>query len=69
MRIEPFPENPLHENGSVTITNGIKIEAVARYIDFFSVFDQQYYARPKYYFTYQIRISVDPGFEGEFYDC
>ena len=53
-RLEAFPANPLSQYGSVTVSNenGVRIEAVAHYIHFFSVFDANYYSRQKYYFTY-----------------
>jgi hypothetical protein len=62
-RIESFPSDPRMENGSVTVTQGVRIEAVAKYIHFFSVFDVSHYHRQKYYFTYQVRIMVDPEFK------
>ena len=39
--IESFPNDPLSQGayGSVTVTNGVKIEAVAKYIHIFSAFD------------------------------
>ena len=51
----------------------MRIEAVAQYVHFFSVFDQTYHHKPKYYFTYQVRIDVDPEYlkenGGNFYEC
>ena len=40
------------EHGSVTITKGVRVEAVAKYVHFFSVFDTNYYSKARYYFTY-----------------
>ena len=59
------------QHGSTTVTRGVKIEAVANYVHFFSVFDRDYYdeKEARYYFTYQIRISVDDDFEGDFPKC
>ncbi|CDW81296.1 UNKNOWN [Stylonychia lemnae] len=54
---------------SVAVTNGIRIEACAKYIHHFSIFDLQYHSQRRYYFTYQIRVMVDPDHEGEFDDC
>lgn len=54
----------MSEGGSVCVTNRVKVEAVAKYIHFFSVFDTNHYQRPKYYFAYQIRIQVVPKVEG-----
>lgn len=42
-KIEAFSQQPHLVNGSVTITNGIKIEAVGLYIHHFSIFDDKYF--------------------------
>ena len=57
-QIESFPADPLQFGGSVTVTNGVRIEAVGRYIHYFSLFDTTYYHKPKFFFAYQIRLSV-----------
>lgn len=69
-RIEGFPKDPRVWGGSVTVTNGVKVEAVAKYIHFFSMFGSET-REPQYYFTYQIRItSEEEEKEGsEFHSC
>jgi hypothetical protein len=57
--IESFCAKPEKVRGSVTITNGVKVSAVARYLHIFSLFDRDYYGEgraPQYFFTYQVRI-------------
>ena len=57
-RVEGFAGEPSHVRGSMTITEGIKIEAVAKFIQHFSLFNKDYYGDDaQFYFTYQIRIS------------
>ncbi len=61
--IESYSAKPKEVLGSVTITNGIKIEAVCSYIHHFSIFDVNYFGQddcPRYFFSYQIRISGPP---------
>ena len=53
--LESFPNDPIRAgaHGSTTITNGVKIEAVAKYIHCFSTFDRDLVMEdPKYFFTY-----------------
>jgi hypothetical protein len=57
--IQTFPRDPKSQFGGVAITEGVKVEAVAQYIHFFSTFDGTYYPSPKKYFAYQIRVSVE----------
>jgi hypothetical protein len=57
--IEGFPSDPRMQNGSISVENGIKVEASGYYIHFFSTFDRNYYANTRYYFVYQVRISFD----------
>jgi len=47
-RIEGFPRVPASFNGSTTVTKGVCIEAVAKYIHFCSRFGPE----PLYYFAY-----------------
>jgi len=47
-RIEGFPRDPTSFNGSRTVTHGVCIEAVAKYIHFCSRFGPD----PLYYFAY-----------------
>ncbi|CDW77167.1 UNKNOWN [Stylonychia lemnae] len=66
--IETYPSYPQLLGGSLTVTHGIKIEAVANYIHFFGVFDKSYYNDDtRYFFSYQVRISVDENYQGEFF--
>ena len=65
--IQTFPRDPTSQYGGVAITEGVRVEAVAQYIHFFSTFDQTHYHNPKKYFAYQIRISVDPSASAPFY--
>eukprot|EP00347_Sterkiella_histriomuscorum_P002208 403369051 len=68
--VESYERNPRDAFGSTTITNGVKIDAVANYIHIFSVFDKEHYGNEcRYFFSYQIRISADPNHQGEFYKC
>ena len=68
--IESYPSNPVSLYGSRTVTNGIQIDAVARYIHFFSLFDRDYYSDDVgYFFSYQIRISVVTDNEEQFDKC
>jgi hypothetical protein len=60
-RIEGFPRDPASFKGSTTVTEGVCIEAVAKYIHFCSRFGPE----PLYYFAYQIRISARQGLEGK----
>jgi hypothetical protein len=57
--IHTFPSDVKNEQGSVTITrmNGfsVKVEACAQYIHLFSTFRK---SQEKYFFAYQIRISI-----------
>jgi hypothetical protein len=53
--IEGYSNKPLLVKGSVTVTNGIKIEAVAKYLHHLSFFDEEQFDK-KYFFAYQIRI-------------
>jgi len=55
--IESYSSRPKEVLGSVTVTNGVKIEAVGQYIHAFSVFEEPH---PQYFFSYQIRISGPP---------
>ena len=50
--IESFPSNPVNNRGSTTITNGLKIEACAKYIHFQN--EQDYYNNDatRYFFAY-----------------
>jgi hypothetical protein len=57
-RIEWFPSDPRREHGSITVTKGVKIEASAKYIHYFSTFDRAHYHQTRFYFVYQIRISA-----------
>ena len=55
-----FSLDPIRANGSAIISQGLKIEAVGYYVHHFSLFDRNYYQNTRYYFTYQIRVSIDP---------
>ena len=56
--IEGFCGKPELARGSVTVTNGVRIEAVAKYVHHFSQFDDDSIMnRSQYFFTYQVRIS------------
>ena len=57
--IEGFPSDPRAQNGSISVEHGVKVEASGYYIHFFSTFDRNYYANTRYYFAYQVRISID----------
>jgi hypothetical protein len=57
-QIESFPADPREFGGSVTVSNRVKIEAVGRYIHYFSMFDTSYFHTPRFFFVYQIRLSV-----------
>lgn len=51
--VESYESNPTKAKGSTSITNGIRIDAVAEYIHIFSVFDQDYYHNEcRYFFSY-----------------
>lgn len=55
-----FRRNPLSYFGSVTVTNGIRVEAQAHLVHQFCRFDKERFDdAPKYYFVYQHRITVD----------
>ena len=41
--LESFSNYPEQANGSVSVTNGVKIEAAAQYIQIFGLFDREYY--------------------------
>jgi hypothetical protein len=41
--IEGFPADPRLRHGSVTVSNGVKVEASSFYIHYFSTFDSSYY--------------------------
>lgn len=59
--IESYSAKPETVRGSVTITNGVKIEAVAKYVHQFSNFGHDPYEQPlTYFFAYQVRISGPP---------
>ncbi len=65
--IEGYNNRPVEAFGSTTVTQGIKIDAVGYYLHFFSNFDKNWYgSEAKFFFSYQIRISVDESFEGDF---
>lgn len=57
--IHSFPSDVKNEQGSVTITRiegfSVKVEACAQYIHLFSTFRK---SQEKYFFAYQIRISI-----------
>ena len=58
--IEGYSNKPLEAFGSSTVTNGVRIDAVAHYVHFFSNFDKEFFREEaKLFFAYQIRISVD----------
>ncbi|TNV72227.1 hypothetical protein FGO68_gene17200 [Halteria grandinella] len=50
-RVEGFPKNPGVWGGSVTVTNSIEIQAVAKFLHYFSILNH-------YTFVYQIRIRM-----------
>ena len=60
-KIEGFPRDPTVWGGSATTTNGVRIEAVAKFIHFFSRFQQSAGQQASYYFTYQVRITSVEG--------
>ena len=62
--LHSFPSNVKNEGGSITCTQGIRIETVAQYVHCFSEF-----INPKYFYAYQVRISVDPGYTEQFHKC
>ena len=57
--IHTFPSDVKNEQGSVTLTRmegfSVKVEACAQYIHLFSTFRK---SQEKYFFAYQIRISI-----------
>ncbi|CDW87006.1 UNKNOWN [Stylonychia lemnae] len=58
--IHQFTKNPLVNNGSVSTSNGLKIEVQAQINHMFCRFDSSLHEdAPKYSFVYQMRISVD----------
>ena len=64
--IEGYCNRPTEAFGSSTVTEGVRIDAVAHYVHFFSNFDKAFFRdEAKLFFAYQIRISVDDNFEGE----
>jgi hypothetical protein len=51
--VESFESHPESVGGSVTITNGVKIEVVAKYIHHLSTFGKDLYELPaQYFFAY-----------------
>lgn len=59
--VECLPENPELGGGSVTKTNGVKIEAVAKHFHFLN--SREHYSETvNQFFSYQIRISDDPDY-------
>eukprot|EP00347_Sterkiella_histriomuscorum_P022117 403331622 len=71
-RVESFANgtsNPNYRQASIRKTNEIIVEASAKYIQHFSFYDQEYYGNTDQFFAYQIRIYVDPSFQGIFDKC
>lgn len=49
--LECMPTNPLNGNGSVTTTNGVRIEAVGKHFHFYD--EKEHYSQQlKYFFSY-----------------
>mmetsp|Transcript_237 Transcript_237/g.240 ORF Transcript_237/g.240 Transcript_237/m.240 type:complete len:144 (+) Transcript_237:286-717(+) len=70
--VEAYPRVASSEGafGSCTSTKGLKIEACAKYIQILSTFNEdQFFSNTRYFFSYQIKIYVDPDYEGEFHPC
>ena len=72
--IETYALNPTDPKayGSVTITNGVKITAVADYINLISEFDSvrdPINKKDNYVFFYQVCISDDPEWDQPFFEA
>ena len=71
--IETYANNPTDPGAfrSVTVTNGVKVTAVAFYNHLISNFHSvdKVNLKDEYVFSYQIKIMDDPDHQGPFYKC